>query len=399
MKITRSRVLWIATGVAGLAALAAVLRPAPVAVDTATLARGPLQLTVDDEGVTRLARRYVVAAPVAGTVRRIDLRPGDAVGRGQIVATIDPAAATPLDARTLASGEARVRAADAAVGRAEAEQQRAVVERDRAGDDATRAQRLFEAGIGSREAYETAAARFKAAQQASDAAAFARRAAGFDAEAARANLGSYSDRRGAAVVVRSPIDGVILQRLHESEGVTPAGTALVEIGNVRDLEVLADLLTTDAVNVRPGAAVRIDRWGGEPDLMGTVERVEPAGFMKISALGVEEQRVNVVIRLDTLPDVPVPLGDGFRVTVHVVIWERADVLRIPTSALFRRDGSWAAFVLVDGRLVVRSLTVGQRGEHYAELLAGGSAGDVVVVYPGESLAPGMRAAAEVTPRQ
>ena len=303
MRISRSHVLWVAAGLAGAAGLALTLRPAPATVETAPLTRGPLQVTVDEEGVTRLARRYVVAAPVSGTVRRIDSRPGDAVSRGQVVATIDPSAATPLDARTRASGEARVRAADAAVGRAEAERKRTVVERDRAAEELSRAQRLFEAGYGSREAYEVAAAHLRSAEQDLGAAEFARRAAAFDAEAARATLAPDSGRRGPAVVVRSPIDGVILKRVHESEAVIPAGSVLLEIGNFRDLEVLSDLLTTDAVNVRPGALVRIDRWGGEPDLQGTIERVEPAGFLKLSALGVEEQRVNVVVRLDPLPDV------------------------------------------------------------------------------------------------
>ena len=365
-------------------------RPRVIEVDVATAARGPLRVTVDEEGETRLRRRFVVSAPVPGRVLRIESRPGDTVQKGAIVAVIAPASPTPLDARARTAAEARVRTAEAAGERARAEVQRLIVDRTQAETDAARAKSLFDAGYSSREALEQADARVSALIQAVKSAEAAGRAAEFELAEAQAALISGGTVAGGRVNVEAPTDGVILRRVQESEAVVLAGAPLVEIGNLDDLEIVTDLLSTDAVRVKPGAAVSIERWGGEGSLAGRVQRVEPAGFMKISALGVEEQRVNVVIDFLDPRERRASLGDGFRVEVRIVVWEKPDVLTVPTSSLFRTDGAWSVFVVDAGVVRRRIITVGERNEQSAEVLDGLAAGEVVVAYPGETLTDGTR---------
>jgi HlyD family secretion protein len=392
MAVSVRRIVWMLVTVAAVAIAALTLRPRPIEVETAEVVRGALRVTVNEEGETRLRRRFMVSAPVSGRVQRIDLRPGDPVEAGRtVLATIKPALPVPMDARTRATAEARVQAADAAASRARADRQRMTVERDHAAEEAKRARALFESGYGSKETLDAADARFRTAQESVTAGDFAIRTAEFDLAQARAALisgaATPSDR---PVVVTSPIRGVVLRRAQESEAVVVAGAPLVEVGDLHDLEIVADLLSADAVRVAPGAAVVVDRWGGDRELAGRVARIEPSGFMKISALGVEEQRVNVVIHFVDPPEARASLGDGFRVEVRIVVWEQSDVVKVPTSALFRFDSRWAAFVVEDGRLVRREVMIGQRDERDAQVVGGLSPGDRVVVYPGESLAEGAR---------
>jgi HlyD family secretion protein len=382
---------WILVAViaAGLVWLA--LAPTVAEVEAAAAVRAPLRVTVDEEGETRLRRRFVVSAPVSGKVMRIDSRPGDAVTKGQTLAVIQPAAPMPLDARTQMTGEARVRAADAAVSRAKSDRQRLAVELRQAEADASRAKALLDAGYGSRDVSEQLAARVGSLREAAAAADAAIRAAEFEAAAAKAALISRGEAAGGrAVAVTAPIAGQLLKRMQESEAVVLAGAPLVEIGTLDDLEIVTDYLSTDAVKIKPGADVIIDRWGGEGTLAGRVQRVEPAGFLKISALGVEEQRVNVVIDFVDSREKRAALGDGFRVEVRVVIWESADALTVPTASLFRRQGEWAVFVIDDDILHRRTVRVGQRNEQTAQILEGLAAGERVVAYPGESLSEGTK---------
>ena len=217
------------------------------------------------------------------------------------------------------------------------------------------------------------------------------RAAEFEAAAAKAALISRGDAAsGRAVTVTAPIGGQILRRMQESEAVVPAGAPLIEIGSLDDLEIIADFLSADAVRIKPGAAVVIDRWGGEGTLAGRVQRVEPSGFMKISALGVEEQRVNVVIDFADPRERRASLGDGFRVEVRVVVWENPSALTVATSSLFRTEGEWSVFVVEGDLLRRRTVRIGQRNEQAAEVLDGLKDGDRVVAYPGESLVDGTR---------
>ena len=387
----RKHIIWL--GVAAVAGFAvwAALSPEVVQVETVTVSRAPMRVTVDEEGETRLRRRFVVSAPVTGRVLRIETRPGDAVTAGQVLAVMQPAAPTPLDARTATAAQAQVSAANAAVSRAQAERQRLTVEVKQADADAARARTLFETGAGSRELSEQAAARAAGLREAIAAADSVVRAAEFDAAAARAALISRGDAAGGrAVTVTAPIAGHLLRRMQESESVVPAGAPLLEIGSLDDLEIVADFLSADAVRIKPGAAVIIDRWGGEGTLAGRVQRVEPSGFMKISALGVEEQRVNVVMDFSDPRDRRASLGDGFRVEVRVVVWEQPSALTVATSSLFRTSGEWSVFVLEGDVLRRRTVRIGQRNEQAAEVLEGLREGDLVVAYPGESLADGTR---------
>jgi HlyD family secretion protein len=389
--VKRKYIWWAIIAIVVAGGVWMALAPDVIEVETVTVARGPMRVTVDEEGETRLRRRFVVSAPVSGRVLRIESRPGDTVKAGAVVAVIQPAAPMPLDARTQQSGEARISAADAAAARARAEQQRLAVDQKQAEADAARAKSLFDSGYGSREIFEQAEARVRSLREAVTAAASATRAAEFEVAAAKAALISRGEAAGGrAVTVTAPISGLILKRMQESEVVVPVGAPLVELGNLDDLEVVSDLLSTDAVKVKAGTAVEIDRWGGSGVLTGRVQRVEPAGFMKISALGVEEQRVNVVIDFVDPREKRASLGDGFRVEVRIVVWEKGDAVTVPTSSLFRSAGEWSAFV-IDGEVIrLRPVRIGQRNEQVAEVLEGLAPGDRVVAYPGESLADGVK---------
>jgi len=386
-------------GIAAVVGLIAwtALRPRVIEVDVVTVARGPLKVTVDDEGETRLRRRFVVSAPVSGRVLRIESRPGDSVAAGTPVAVIEPASPAPLDARTRAAAEARVRTAESAGERVRADKQRLIVEKTQAESDAARAKSLFDAGYGSREVLEQTNARVQGLAEAIRSAEAAGRASEFELMEARAALISGGDVKGGRVTVVAPTAGVILRRMQESEAVVPVGAPLVEIGNLDDLEIVTDLLSTDAVRVKAGAAVAIDRWGGEGTLAGRVQRVEPAGFMKISALGVEEQRVNVVIDFVDPRERRAQLGDGFRVEVRIVVWEKADVVTVPTSSLFRAEGAWSVFVVEGGAVHRRTVKVGERNEQSAELLEGLTPGAIVVAYPGETLLDGAKVSCRTGP--
>jgi HlyD family secretion protein len=389
--VKRKYVWWVGIAIVAVGVVYLSLAPKVIEVEVATVARGPMKVTVDDEGETRLRRRFVVSAPVPGRVLRIESRPGDIVKAGATLAVIQPAALTPLDARTQATGEARVSAVNAAAMRATAERQRLGVEVKQAESDAARAKALFDTGYGSREAYEQADARVRGLREAIAAADSAVRAAQFELEAAKGALLSRGEAAaGRAVTVVAPIAGVILKRIQESEAVVVPGAPLVEIGNLDDLEIVSDLLSTDAVKVQPGADVVIDRWGGEGTLAGRVQRIEPSGFMKISALGVEEQRVNVVIDFVDPRERRASLGDGFRVEVRIVVWQKGDAITVPTSSLFRLAGEWAVFVVEGEAVHRRAVKIGQRNDQTAEVLEGLAAGDRVVAYPGESLKDGAR---------
>jgi len=387
-------------GAALVAVLLAVgLWPSAVPVDTARVARGPLRVTVDEEGETRVRDRFVVSAPVAGRVQRIRLEPGDPVGRGRtVLATVLPADPAPLDARSRAEAEAAVAAAASAAGTARAERERALTALRLARSELDRVAALAEARIVSALELETRQASARAAEEALRAAEFAVATAEHQLAMARARLvqagGARANPGGAPIAIRAPIDGVVLKRLRESESVVPAGEPLLELGDPAQLEIVADLLSTDAVKVRPGARVLVEQWGGDRTIRGRVRRVEPSGFMKISALGVEEQRVNVVVDFDDPIDAWRTLGDGYRVEVRIVIWEETDVLKAPTSSLFRRGDDWAVFVVDGGRARLRTVKVGRRNGLEAQVLSGLEAGDEVVVHPSDTLHDGAR----ITPR-
>ncbi|MCR4374959.1 MAG: HlyD family efflux transporter periplasmic adaptor subunit [Acidobacteria bacterium] len=392
-----SRFAWWGLVVAAVAVVLAVaLWPQTVPVDSAAVVRAPMIVTIDEEGETRIRRRFVVSAPLSGRLQRIELEPGDRVTRGTtVVARVQAEAPPLLDARSRAEAVAARDAAQASVGRARAEAQRAVNALNLARRELDRERELDKGGLTTRQAVEQREADVRAAEDAVRAANFAVGTATSEVQRADARLQpDRLDAGGRVLNVVAPIDGVVLRRLRESASVVPAGEPLVEIGDPQDLEIVSDLLSTDAVQVKAGAVVRLEQWGGDRTLQARVRRVEPSGFMKISALGVEEQRVNVLIDFDDAGSAAATLGDGYRAEVRIVTWQADDVVQVPVSALFRQRDAWAVYVMTpDGRVRLTPVTIGHRNAQMAEALSGVSPGDVVVAHPPDTLSDGARARA------
>jgi len=372
-----------------VAILAVALWPSAIEVEVASVDRGRLQVTIDEEGETRVRERFVVSAPVMGRVERIELEPGDPVRRGKtVVARVTPAAAPLIDPRTQAELTAAVEAARAAVGQAQAERERAAASLKRAQSTARRLEALLKAGAISGDELEAAQTTLKSAEESERSAEFAVARAEHELQLARARL-RPSGAGGRVVDVVAPVDGVVLKRLRESASVVPVGEPLVEIGDPSSLEIVSDLLSTDAVRVSSGDSVAIEQWGGSHPLEGRVRRVEPSGFMKVSALGVEEQRVNVIIDIVD-ENAAGNLGDGYRVEVRIVIWRDESVLKVPVGSLFRRAEDWAVFLVDGGRARLQPVEIGQRNDREGQVLKGLSEGQVVVQYPPDTLEDGAR---------
>ena len=387
----RNRKVLAIVGFVGFLLLLA-LWPQSVPVDLTEVERGGLLVTIEEEGETRVRDRFLVSAPVAGQVLRIALEPGDSVREDEtLLATFLPAAPNPLDARSRAESEAAVGSARAALGGARAEEKRAAAALSLARAELVRNQELFEQRIVSQQAKDAAETEARAAQEALHAAEFAMASAEHHLEMTQARLLQASGVSGSRPIeIRSPIDGVVFKRYRWSEAVVLAGEPLLELGDPRQLEIVSDLLSTDAVRVHSGDTVLIEQWGGDETLEGRVRLVEPSGFMKISALGVEEQRVNVIVDFEDPALAWERLGDGYRVEVRVVIWEGQDVVKVPTSTLFRRGDDWAVFIVESGRARLTPVEVGQRNGLEAEVVSGLEAGQEVVVHPGDTLEDGAR---------
>ena len=396
---TRRWALWIVAAIVAAAAVFFGTRPQPVPAEVSQVTRGPIEVTIDEEGETRVRDRFVISAPLGGRALRIELEPGDTVVANEtVLAVFLPSAPVLLDARSRAEARAAVETALATVGEAEALYERAAAEVAFSRAEVERYRRLTRDGIVSVEQMETAQLDLDTRQEALEAAEYAVRTALSQLQAARVRLvhsSGQSAADGETIEITSPVSGVVLRRLRESESVVPAGEALLEVGDPEQLEVVTDYLSKDAVRIRPGQQVLIDRWGGDRPLQGRVRRVEPSGFTKISALGVEEQRVNVVMDITDPPEVRAGLGDGFRVETRVVVWESENELKTPTGALFRRGNDWAVFVVENGTAALTPIEVGERNPQEAQVLSGLAAGQQVVVYPSDSLADGSPVAAEL----
>lgn len=388
--LTRRLLKWGVPIAVILLLLVLALRPEAVAVDLAEVGRGALRVTVEDEGRTRVTERFAVSAPVAGRLRRIELEPGDPVIADEtVLALFQP---SPLDPRSRAEAVATVRSAEAALGAARADGKRADSDLAFARLELDRLQRLERESIVARERVDEAETALATRQAAARAAAFSTAAAEGQLERARAALlsadGSFS--APSTLELRSPVDGVVLVRYRESESVVTAGEPLLEVGDPDSLEIVADLLSSDAVQVRAGQRVIVDHWGGDEPLAGRVRRVEPYGFTKISALGVEEQRVNVIVELTDPREEWSALGDGYRVEIAVVLWEGDDLLKIPMSGAFRHGTGWAVWKVVDGRAKLSSVELGRRNGLEAEVSRGLEEGDTVILHPGESITEDVR---------
>lgn len=399
----RKRLALAAAAVALVAALAWAFSPRPLAVQTAQVSRGPYEQAIEEDGRTRLRERWVLSAPVAGRLQRIALREGDAVAEGDTVAWLQPGAAPLLDARSERQNRAQREAAAAAVQRALAAEAQARTAREQAELAEQRSAPLAAQGFVSATQRDADRLSARAARQGLEAASAAVRMAREDlarAEAALAPVAVAPAVGGgpSPLRLRAPHGGQVLAVPLTSEATVAAGTALLEIGDLRQLEVVAELLTADAVQARPGAAVQIDRWGGEAVLRGRVRRVEPAGYTKVSALGVEEQRVKVLIDLEPGQPAAAALGDGWRVGVRILTLREADALQLPVAALFPRPdapdpaGRAMAVYTVDaeGRARLRPVTLGGRNGQQAWLREGLAAGATVIVYPPAGLEEGAR---------
>ncbi len=387
---------WLPAFIALAGALAWLFRPQPVSVDLATVVRGPLQVSVSDDGETRVRDMFVVSAPLAGHMRRIELEAGDSVAAGEtIVARIEPSDPSFLDRRSEAEVRAGIRASEAARVHAAAELRRAQAERDFAVTELTRYEGLAASRTISQNDLESARRRARTTEAAVDESVAGLRVRESELEQAKARLmapGRSADRSTDCdcVTVKSPVSGRVLQVLAESEGIVASGTPLVEIGDPGKLEVVTDLLSTEAVKVRTGQRALIEGWGGDNALEGVVRRVEPYGFTKVSALGVEEQRVKVIIDITEPAERWRHLGHGYRVEPRIVLWESNDVLKVPLSSLFRQGGEWAVFVSRDGRARLQTLAIGNMNGIDAAVLKGVAAGDAVVVHPSDRVSNGAR---------
>jgi HlyD family secretion protein len=376
------------------AALLAVLalRPRPVPVDVAHASRGVLVVAIEETGITRVKDRYLVSAPVTGRVSRLPLEPGDTVRDGDALVEIAPALSPLLDERTRAEAEARLGAALSALGQARAQALRAEVATELAEQELARARALAASGSLPRQALEQAEFSARMRSEERNSAEFAGKVATEEVRVARSSLGrdGQTPARDRHIAVLSPISGRVLRVHQKSAGVVQAGTPLLELGDPRALEVVVDLLTTDAVHIQPGTTVVVQGWGGDEPLAGKVRHIEPSAFTRPSALGVDEQRVNVVIALTDPPDRWSALGDGYRVEARLVLWRGENVAKVPLGAIFRHGEGWALFRLEDGVARLTPVRIGHRGETEAEILSGIATGVAVAVHPGDRVKDGVR---------
>ena len=388
------RLLPLAAALAVIAALVWAFLPRPVEVDLAEIAARPLEVAVEEEGEARIREVFTVSASIAGRLQRISLHAGDAVREGERVAAIGPAAPVLLDSRSRAVAEATAAAALAATELARAQLAQAEATQDFMTAEAARATALYRKGALSARAYDSAVREEKTARAAvaSALANLAVREKELESAQAVLRLDGASPPAACCVDILAPVSGRVLRVLTESEQVVQPGTPILELGDPGNLEIVVELLSRDAVRVAGGAQATVSGWGGAP-IAARVERVEPAAVTRVSALGIEEQRVTVILALEGTPADRRQLGHGFRVTARIAIWQQEGVLTIPVGALFRDGTDWGTYTLRDGRVMLRKIVLGERNEDFAQVLDGLAAGDRVILHPSDRVADGVRAVA------
>jgi HlyD family secretion protein len=368
--------IWLICAILVVALVGWLVWPRPIRVEVATIDRGEVRREIAEEGRVRVHDVYTVASPVGGLLKRIQLEAGDVVSRGDALASIAPADPSLLDARIAEEAAANVAAAKATLALAEADL-------DLARSDEARTRQLFERGFAAKAALDRSQAGVRVASSLA-----AQRKA--ELSRALAAQGKPGARARALTTVRSPASGRVLRLLLESEMVVPAGTPLVEIGDPEQIEVVAEFLSQDAAMIREGASALVENSGSDAPLSAIVHTVEPYARTKVSALGIEEQRVNVILNLleDASRAAP-KLGHGFRVDVRIVAFEQEDALRIPTDALVRQsDGGWGVFQVADGHARLTPVSVGDGDDRFRVVTAGAEVGDRVVLFPGDTLRDG-----------
>jgi len=392
----KKRLAYTLAGLALLGGLALAFRAQPVPIELAEVTRGPFEQTVDEDGKTRVRERYVVSAPLAGKLQRIALKAGDSVETGAVVAYIEPSLPTLLDARTERELTERLGAAEAAKQRSAVAIERAATSLEKSRADLVRAQQLAAKNFISAAQREQAELETKLSQRELEAARYADLAAQHDVATARAALSRLRQEAtgakptGQRWEVRSPVAGVVLKVAQESETTVAGGAPLLEIGAPAQLEIVVDVLSTDAVQIAPGAPVHIERWGKAEPLEARVRRVEPAAFTKVSALGVEEQRVNVIADFTSPPEKWQSLGDGYKIDARIVTARREDAVKVPVGALFRDGEQWAVFTVTGGKATKRLIQLALRGGREAVVEQGLAAGERVIVHPGDAVGDGAK---------
>lgn len=358
-----------------------LLRPSPISVETAKVTRGPLRVTVDEDGETRAHDRFVVAAPVAGRLLRVELEEGDNVSANAVVAKLEP---LPLNQQQREEVLARIGTAEATKHQADARLAHAQEDHEQSRRDLVRAETLAKQSVLSTQVLEQARNAEITSREELEAAKFSTLAAASEVKVARAGLIGMDTaiKPHEIISLRSPVAGRVLRVAEKSERVVPAGTPVLVLGDPSKIEVVTDVLTTDAVNVKPGAPIYLEGWGGDHPLRAKVRLIEPAGFTKISALGVEEKRVNVIADFVDSPD---GLADGYRVETRIVTWEGQNVLKIPGSAAFREGETWGVFAVERGRARRKTVQIGHRNQIEVEILRGLIEGEEVILHPSNQL--------------
>ncbi len=394
MALPRARTLVFAImGIGIVVFLVAAFQPEPVYVETEAISRGPMQVSIIDDGQTRVKELYVVSAPVSGRLLRLVPEIGDPVVAGETtIATLLPSGPAFLDERRKQEAEAAVAAAQASLEFALADVTRAEAEADYAQSEIKRTEALVASKTASPAALDRARLSLRTALAQLETARSSVRMRQADLAVAEAALIGPSDEPGAdggIVEIKAPISGVVLSLLHESEGVVQSGAALLELGDANDIEIVADFLSHQAVKVTPGAKVLIEGWGGQP-LEGQVRLIEPKGFTKFSALGIEEQRVNIIIDFHENAAAAMPrIGHGFRVESRIILWEADNILSVPANALFRKGEGWAVFRVSDGEAEEMPVNIGRMNDRQAEVVGGLEEGDRVVLHPSDALVDGV----------
>lgn len=376
-------------GIATATAIAISLRPKPVPVETAVVTQAPLRVTVDEDGRTRVQDRHVITAPLTGNLARVELEPGAAVAEGTVLAMIEPIPPPLLDARASSELQGRVHAAEASVRQAAAAVSRAESRKTFTARQLDRLRKLGTSGMASPEEVDQAELDAESAARDLDAARFATRVARYELETAKAALARSSGTQSTEQFeIVSPIVGTVLRIIRESEGLVTAGTQLMEVADPHALEIVVDVLTADAVEIDPNDAVSIERWGGTKPLRGHVRLITPSAYTKVSSLGVEEQRVDVIVALDDPYETWRQLGDGYAVVASIVVWEQSDAITVPTSALVRNVEGWGVFVIEDGAATWRPITIGRRGTLAVSVTEGVAVDETVIVHPSDRVRDG-----------
>ncbi len=393
MKIVR-KIFWIVIALVVIAAIVLAFMPKPIPVELGTVSKGLLVVAVEGEGKTRIKDRFVVSAQVSGQMPRLSLHPGDQVKRGAELLFISPTDAPLLDTRSKAQAEAQVKMARAARSQANTRVSLAQTALEFEKTELGRMKQLFSTGGVAQAAVDAAELKARSAAAELESARFGERIAQFQLETAEAALlrfakGASEDDKTARIAVRAPIDGTVLRVFQESAGPVIVGAPLLELGDRNAMEVVIELLSTDAVQIKPDALVQIDRWGGEQSLEGRVRLVEPSGYTKVSALGIEEQRVNVIADFTGESAQWSVLGDNFRVHARIVVWQKADAIKIPISALFRQGSAWAVYTLLNGKAIQKEVEIGRRNQSEAEVLKGLDEGDTLIVHPSDQVKNGV----------